>query len=94
MSGTRIRTPSVLLRSLIGIAVAISSPVLPAQAGSSCVSLAGQWRFALDDKNEGLAGQWFTRTPTGVIHLPGSVDEAGVATQHRAADADAALSTA
>jgi hypothetical protein len=69
-----------LLRSLIGIAVAISCPVLPAQASSSCVSLAGQWQFALDEKNEGLAGQWFTRTLTGVIHLPGSVDEAGVVT--------------
>ena len=34
--------------------------------------------LALDEKNEGLAQAWFTRTLPGAIHLPGSVDEAAV----------------
>ncbi len=67
-------------RSLGIVVVAIAGPAMSAQAGSATISLAGQWQFALDAKNEGVAGQWFARRLPGVIRLPGSVDEAGVAT--------------
>jgi len=58
--------------------VAIVSLAASARADSLPVSLAGQWRFALDEKNEDARHAWFAGTLPGAIHLPGSVDEAGV----------------
>jgi hypothetical protein len=46
------------------------------QAGST-ESLAGEWSFALDEKNEGIANEWFNRSLAGQIKLPGSTDQAG-----------------
>ena len=40
------------------------------------VSLAGQWRFALDPHREGVAKQFFNRSLPELITLPGSTDEA------------------
>ncbi len=41
------------------------------------LSLAGNWRFKLDPKNEGIKSRWFdTRLPDS-IPLPGTTDEAG-----------------
>jgi hypothetical protein len=44
------------------------------------VSLAGQWRFALDPNKEGLDKQFFNRELPGRISLPGSTDEAKMGT--------------
>lgn len=46
----------------------------PAWANS--ISLAGEWRFALDPNKEGIAKQYFNRELSGRIGLPGSIDEA------------------
>ena len=78
MSQSRLR--HLWLPLLVGVVSVIAWPVVSARASSPPVSLAGQWRFALDEKNEGVAAQWFARSLPGVIRLPGSVDEAGVVT--------------
>lgn len=41
------------------------------------VSLAGEWRFALDHDNKGIRERWFTRPLEQRIKLPGTTDEAG-----------------
>lgn len=55
----------------------IVSVARPASPGSA--DLSGAWRFRLDPKDEGLPGQWFSKTLTGgeTIRLPGTTDEAG-----------------
>jgi len=70
---------STLLPLFVAAAMAVC-PAVSTQANCSPVSLAGQWQFALDEKNEGVAGQWFASTLPGMVRLPGSVDEAGVVT--------------
>ncbi|MCS2892003.1 beta-galactosidase [Parabacteroides faecis] len=40
-------------------------------------SLQGEWRFALDRNDRGLTEQWYTRSLTDTIHLPGSLQEQG-----------------
>ena len=40
-------------------------------------SLQGEWRFALDQDDRGLTEQWYTRSLTDTIHLPGSLQEQG-----------------
>lgn len=37
------------------------------------ISLAGQWRFAMDEKDEGIAQQWFSKKLTDAVQLPGSM---------------------
>ena len=46
----------------------------------SAESLAGEWSFALDEKNEGIADEWFNRGLAGQIKLPASTDQAGKGT--------------
>ncbi|MCX7827090.1 MAG: beta-galactosidase, partial [Verrucomicrobiae bacterium] len=41
--------------------------------GQEIQSLAGQWRFALDRDDKGVAEQWFNQTLGGRIRLPGSL---------------------
>ena len=43
---------------------------------SETISLAGQWRFALDPHKEGVEKQFFNRESPQRISLPGSTDEA------------------
>ena len=40
-------------------------------------SLQGEWHFALDRNDRGLTEQWYTRSLTDTIHLPGSLQEQG-----------------
>ena len=40
------------------------------------LDLAGQWRFTLDPENRGEAEQWYLRTLSDTISLPGTTDEA------------------
>ncbi|HWX22392.1 MAG TPA: discoidin domain-containing protein [Candidatus Binatia bacterium] len=47
-------------------------------APSSALSLAGQWRFALDRQNAGLEQKWFERTLPDRIKLPGSLPAQGI----------------
>jgi len=41
------------------------------------ISLAGEWRFALDGANAGIRERWYARTLKQAIALPGTTDEAG-----------------
>lgn len=41
---------------------------------SDSVSLAGQWKFALDPKNVGITERWFDKTLPETVMLPGSTD--------------------
>ena len=50
-------------------------------APASVISLAGAWRFALDPKNEGVAGDWFAKTLPDPIELPGSCEQRGYGTK-------------
>lgn len=40
-------------------------------------SLNGRWLFALDPEDKGIVEQWFNRTLTDTINLPGSLQEQG-----------------
>ncbi len=40
--------------------------------------LAGEWRFAADPQNAGVAENWAARGLSGTIRLPGTTDEAGI----------------
>ena len=46
-------------------------------ATSPSKALDGEWSFSLDEKNEGIKDQWFTRDLSDRIKLPGSTDQAG-----------------
>lgn len=45
---------------------------------SSTLDLAGTWRCALDREDRGVTERWFTRDLTTPIHLPGSLQTAGI----------------
>ncbi|MBE7172200.1 MAG: beta-glucuronidase [Williamsia sp.] len=44
---------------------------------SQSVSLAGEWRFAIDRNNAGITEQWFNRKLADAVHLPGTMTENG-----------------
>ena len=56
----------------------------PAVFASDWVPLAGEWRFALDPKNEGVTGKWFQGRLDDRIQLPGTTDEARKGTRNEA----------
>lgn len=41
------------------------------------IDLAGQWKFSLDAKDQGVKGKWFNQTLDQTIKLPGTTDDAG-----------------
>ena len=49
-------------------------------ASETAVSLAGDWRFKLDPKGEGVGAEWFRTTLPDRIALPGSCQQAGYGT--------------
>lgn len=59
------------LRKLPLFLCLMSGLVLHAQE----ISLAGQWRFAIDREDKGTAEKWFLRTLSDEIRLPGSMAE-------------------
>jgi hypothetical protein len=44
---------------------------------SQQISLAGQWRFAIDRQDKGVGEKWFSKTLPEVVKLPGSMTENG-----------------
>lgn len=46
-----------------------------ASAADTWMPLAGEWRFALDPNNEGIANSWFRTPLADQIQLPGTTDE-------------------
>jgi len=66
------------LAGLLGFIVIVAVGCLVATAADKHMSLAGQWRFALDRDNAGVHEQWFERKLSGQIKLPGSLPGQGV----------------
>jgi hypothetical protein len=57
--------------------LSLSLALAPAASSSrELVSLAGEWRFALDEAREGARKSWFNTPLPESIHLPGTTDEA------------------
>ena len=50
---------------------------LPQQSAAAVVSLAGEWRFALDREDAGVGEQWFGRALADRITLPGILQAQG-----------------
>jgi hypothetical protein len=44
-----------------------------ASNAADMLPLAGEWRFALDARNEGVAQEWFKTTLTDTVRLPGTL---------------------
>lgn len=51
---------------------------------SEAVSLAGNWRFAIDQGKAGVAEEWFKKDLAGSIKLPGTMDDAGLGPRNTA----------
>jgi len=51
--------------------------LFPVYLFSQTLSLAGEWRFALDPKDEGQGAKWFTRSLSQTIQMPGSCEQRG-----------------
>jgi beta-galactosidase len=65
-----------LLVACLGLAGLSHAATLPARQTAS-LSLAGQWRFALDRAGQGLAEAWYSRSLAGRILLPGALQSQG-----------------
>jgi len=63
-------------RQLFKVLIALAFILLGnAQSHAQSISLAGQWRFKIDAKDEGLNGKWYTSVLPERITLPGSMAE-------------------
>jgi hypothetical protein len=51
--------------------------LIPVTLCAQVISLAGEWKFALDPDNKGLEESWFNATLKDAIKLPGSCEEQG-----------------
>ena len=65
------------MKTVPTILAALLLAPLAALHAADTMSLAGQWRFALDPKSEGIAAEWHKAALADVIELPGTTDEAG-----------------
>lgn len=60
--------------SLIALCAILSTGC---RGNSPVISLAGEWEFALDSMDAGIAKQWYAGSLNERIHLPGTTDKAG-----------------
>ncbi|MGH7951254.1 MAG: sugar-binding domain-containing protein, partial [Limisphaerales bacterium] len=63
------------VKSLAAIFIFFGSHCFAAEQN---ISLAGNWRFALDRADAGIEQQWFARNLPDQIHLPGSLPAQGI----------------
>jgi beta-galactosidase/beta-glucuronidase len=63
--------------SILLAAALLFVQALPAFAEEAVQSLAGEWRFQLDAKDDGAKEKWFTRKLADTVKLPGTTDENG-----------------
>ena len=63
--------------ALLLAAVAVVVGARDAQAADRVLSLAGEWRIALDPADEGLPAGWYTRRLGGAVTLPGAMEAQG-----------------
>src|SRR5580692_11273971 len=62
--------------ALVILAILVSMAVRPVRADDT-LSLAGQWRFALDRNDAGTNQQWFSKSLPDQIQLPGILESQG-----------------
>src|SRR5690242_3027553 len=60
----------------LALAVLFCLTTKPLRAAET-ISLAGQWRFALDRQDAGIKGDWFSRNLPDTIQLPGILESQG-----------------
>lgn len=60
------------------VAAILIGSVCQAIAAGNSISLAGQWRFALDRGDAGVAQRWFAQKFSDTINLPGSLSAQGI----------------
>jgi len=63
------------MKRLLILACLLTAQLL--YAGAQTVDLSGEWRFALDPENKGIAGKWFGNDLAENIQLPGSLQAQG-----------------
>jgi beta-galactosidase len=63
----------ILQAALIVGALSISIQMVPAEPADAIISLAGSWRFALDEADAGIKEEWFLKDMMGRIQLPGAL---------------------
>ena len=73
------------IRALSACVVFAALPVL---AADGWVTLAGEWRFALDPADQGIQQRWFQKTLEDTIPLPGTTDEARKGTLNSARETE------
>ena len=62
-----------------------SDQPLPPSMPEKTISIAGEWRFKLDPREEGFGAEWFRATLPDRINLPGSCQQGGYGTKPAAA---------
>lgn len=67
----------VMKRNSLVIGLAVVMLFVGCRAADDEISLAGEWRVALDSTEVGEEQEWFNRTFANEITLPGTLDEAG-----------------
>ena len=77
ISGKMNNNFSRIIIALVLLALALAGSINFATAQPPVISLAGSWRFQLDPKSEGVAGEWFKSTLPDRIELPGSCEQRG-----------------
>ncbi|MES1167179.1 MAG: sugar-binding domain-containing protein, partial [Pseudomonadota bacterium] len=70
-------TREKFLRAAGGAVLALLFSALSLRAETSPLSLAGDWRFALDRDDAGVRDQWFNRDLADKIKLPGILQGQG-----------------
>ncbi len=75
-------TPRIMkkpaFRCLAVLCIFTAMNTLPARSAADSLNLAGEWRFALDPKDEGVKAGWAATDLPGKIRLPGSLQDQGL----------------
>ena len=73
-------------KTALALLISLSGWLMPASllAADNDISLAGDWRFALDSVNAGVDQQWFDKNLTDKIVLPGILQAQGYGDEIRA----------
>ena len=69
------RNAALIAASLSAAGSSVAGATAP--SGPASLSLAGQWRFALDRADQGIAERWYSRALAGHVRLPGALQSQG-----------------
>lgn len=77
MSFNGIRSTRIFAKRIAAIILLSLVSMLSAVVAATPIDLAGQWRFALDPTNQGIASNWFDQSLKDRITLPGILQSQG-----------------